>query len=76
MPLVRIDLAQEHPAGNERRDIGQVIYEAMRATHERGPRAGAFERFFLEAARTAYPAGGFTADQNFSYGATVDLIER
>ncbi len=32
MPLVRIDLAQGHPAGNERRDIGQVIYEAMRAT--------------------------------------------
>jgi len=55
--------------------FGQEIAVA-RTTHERGPLAGAFERFFLEAARTAYPAGGFTADQNFRYGATVDLIER
>src|SRR5262245_36707839 len=55
--------------------FGQEIAVA-RTTHERGPLAGAFERFFLEAARTAYPTGGFTADQNFRYGATVDLIER
>lgn len=33
----------------------------------------AFERFFLEAARTAYPAGGFARATTFQYGAEVNL---
>jgi 4-oxalocrotonate tautomerase len=31
MPLVRIDLAQGHPV-EDGRDIGEVVYDAMRAT--------------------------------------------
>jgi hypothetical protein len=47
-----------------------------RTIRERGPLTAAFEQFFMEAARTAYPAGGFTAESNFRYGATLNLIER
>jgi hypothetical protein len=33
----------------------------------------AFERFFREAARTAYPAGGFADVTKFHYGAELNL---
>jgi hypothetical protein len=55
--------------------FGQEIAVA-RTIRERGPLTAAFEQFFMEAARTAYPAGGFTAESNFRYGATLNLIER
>ncbi|MFZ0122554.1 MAG: hypothetical protein WAL48_00025, partial [Xanthobacteraceae bacterium] len=72
-----------HPAPSKGRYIavpaaepfGQEIAVA-RTIRERGPLTAAFEQFFMEAARAAYPAGGFTAESNFRYGATVNLIER
>ena len=39
-----------------------------------GPLTSAFERFFLEAARSAYPAGGFA--EQVRYGAQLDLTGR
>ena len=38
-----------------------------------GPVTSAFERFFLDAARTAYPAGGFAEPATFQYGAALNL---
>jgi phenylpyruvate tautomerase PptA (4-oxalocrotonate tautomerase family) len=58
MPLVRIDLAQGHPAGNERRDIGQVIYEAMRATLD----VPDGDRFQI---MTAHPGADLVIDPNY-----------
>jgi hypothetical protein len=51
--------------------FGQDI-AMVRTTHARSPLAAAFERFFLEAARTAYPNGGF-AELGAAFGANVDL---
>lgn len=45
----------------------------VRTTAEQGPVAQAFHRFFLETARTAYPAGGFAAITTFAYGGKLDL---
>ncbi len=52
--------------------FGQPIAMA-RAADEHGTLTAAFERFFLEAARTAYPEGGFAAAESFAFGTAVDL---
>jgi hypothetical protein len=44
-----------------------------RTTREQGPLASAFEKFFLDAARTAYPEGGFASEEHFRYGSEVSL---
>jgi hypothetical protein len=51
--------------------FGQDI-AMVRTTRTRSALAASFERFFLEAARTAYPDGGF-ADLGATFGANVDL---
>jgi hypothetical protein len=51
--------------------FGQDIAMA-RTTRARSQLADAFERFFLEAARTAYPEGGF-AELGATFGANIDL---
>jgi Bacterial extracellular solute-binding protein len=48
-------------------DIGMV-----RTSHARSALAASFERFFLEAARTAYPEGGFS-DLGAAFAASTDL---
>jgi hypothetical protein len=55
--------------------FGQEIAVAP-TIRERGPLSAAFEQFFLETARTAYPDGGFTAVKHFRYGATLNLLDR
>ena len=52
--------------------FGQEIAVA-RTTAKQGPAAKAFLGFFLEKARTAYPAGGFAAATSFDYGKELDL---
>jgi hypothetical protein len=52
--------------------FGQDIAVAHTAG-DHGRLTSAFRRFFLEAARTAYPAGGFAAPESFRFGAQVDL---
>jgi hypothetical protein len=52
--------------------FGQEIAMA-RTAREHGSLTAAFERFFLESARTAYPEGGFAAPQTFRYGAELSL---
>jgi len=52
--------------------FGQEIAVA-RTGAGREPAAEAFLRFFLEAARTAYPANGFAATTSFDYGKELDL---
>ena len=52
--------------------FGQEIAIA-RTTAGREPAAEAFLRFFLEAARTVYPANGFAATTSFDYGKELDL---
>jgi hypothetical protein len=52
--------------------FGQTI-AMVRAADESGPLTAAFERFFLEAARTVYPEGGFSASESFAFGTSVDL---
>jgi hypothetical protein len=47
-----------------------------RTARERSPLSAAFEQFFIEAARTAYPQSGFTAAKDFRYGAQLNLISR
>jgi hypothetical protein len=37
------------------------------------PATSAFERFFLDAARTVYPSGGFAEPATFQYGAELNL---
>jgi len=54
--------------------FGQELAMANTAREPR-PLAAAFERFFLQAARTAYPAGGFAPAENFGYGAEIDLTK-
>jgi len=44
-----------------------------RVAGERPPIADAFARFFLAAARTAYPDGGFSPLSDFAYGRVIDL---
>lgn len=51
--------------------FGQDIAMA-RTVHARSPLAAAFQRFFLEKARAAYPEGGF-ADLGAGFGAQVGL---
>jgi hypothetical protein len=51
--------------------FGQDI-AMVRTIHARSALAASFERFFLEAARTAYPEGGF-ADLGSTFGANLDL---
>lgn len=51
--------------------FGQEVAIA-RTIGARSPLAAAFQQFFLEAARTAYPEGGF-ADLGAGFGATVGL---
>jgi hypothetical protein len=41
-----------------------------------GPLIDAFERFFLDAAGSAYPSGGFADPATFKYGAELDLSKR
>jgi len=55
--------------------FGQSI-AIVRAADEHGPLTAAFERFFLEAARTAYEEGGFSASESFPFGTTIDLKSR
>ena len=55
--------------------FGQEIAMA-RTSSERGSLPAAFERFFLETARTAYPAAGFATPQSFQYGAELALNEK
>jgi hypothetical protein len=55
--------------------FGQEIAVA-RTIRERGPLPAAFEQFFVDVARTAYPEGGFTAAKDFRYGATLNLIDQ
>jgi hypothetical protein len=47
-----------------------------RAAGERSPIADAFARFFLAAAATAYPDGGFSPLSTFAYGSVIDLTAR
>src|SRR5262249_33411538 len=54
--------------------FGQEIAVA-RTMCAQTPLAAAFGRFFLEAARTAYPNGGFADTEHFRYGATLGLIK-
>jgi hypothetical protein len=51
--------------------FGQEIAVAS-TVREHGSLTAAFERFFLEAARAAYPEGGFAAPGTFRYGAELD----
>jgi hypothetical protein len=51
--------------------FGQDI-AMVRTTRARSALTAAFERFFLEVARSAYPEGGF-ADLGSTFGATLDL---
>ena len=51
--------------------FGQDI-AMTRTVHARSPMADAFQRFFLEKARAAYPEGGF-ADLGAGFGAQVGL---
>jgi len=44
----------------------------VRTSHARSALAASFERFFLEAARTAYPEGGFS-DLGAAFAASTDL---
>ena len=55
--------------------FGQEIAMA-RTTKARTEAAGAFERFFMDAARTAYPSGGFTATTGFEFGRELVLAAR
>jgi hypothetical protein len=55
--------------------FGQEIAVA-RSTSKREPAAEAFLRFFMEIARTAYPANGFAATTTFEYGKELDLSPR
>jgi 4-oxalocrotonate tautomerase len=57
MPLVRIDLAQGHPVGDGR-DIGQVVYDAMRATLN-VPEGDRFQVI------TPHPAAELAIDANY-----------
>jgi hypothetical protein len=52
--------------------FGQAI-AMVRAVDEHGPLTAAFERFFLETSRTAYPEGGFSAPENFPFGSAINL---
>jgi hypothetical protein len=52
--------------------FGETIAVA-RAAGEHSALTAAFETFFLTAARTAYPAAGFSAPETFAFGAAVDL---
>jgi hypothetical protein len=47
-----------------------------RAAGEASPIADAFARFFLAAASTAYPEGGFSPVRDFAYGSVIDLTAR
>jgi hypothetical protein len=53
--------------------FGQEIAMA-RTRRDTGPLTAPFERFFMQAARTAYPEGGFAAPQDFQFGGEVRLI--
>jgi hypothetical protein len=48
----------------------------VRTVREPRPLTIAFERFFLEAARTAYPEGGFAGAATFQYGAEANLMSK
>jgi hypothetical protein len=52
--------------------FGQELLLA-RTRRSPGSVVSAFERFFLDAARTAYPAGGFAEPATFRYGAELNL---
>jgi hypothetical protein len=56
-------------------DFGRDIALA-RVAGERPPTADAFARFFLAAARSAYPDGGFSPLSDFAYGRVIDLTAR
>jgi hypothetical protein len=55
--------------------FGQEI-AILRTSGEHGPLAEAFGKFFLDAARSAYPAAGFTASDKFEYGKILQLAGR
>jgi hypothetical protein len=55
--------------------FGQEI-AIVRTSGEYGPLAEAFGKFFLDAARSAYPAAGFTASDKFEYGKILQLSGR
>jgi hypothetical protein len=55
--------------------FGQELAIA-RTVREPGHLTAAFERFFRDAARTAYPAGGFADVTKFHYGAALNLRGR
>jgi hypothetical protein len=65
--LRHVDVPAAAPFGQEL----ALVKTARAAT----PLTAAFQRFFLETARTAYPAGGFASPQTFSYGAELDLAK-
>ena len=52
--------------------FGQQIALA-RTVHSASPSVAQFERFFLEVARAAYPAGGFATPDTFAYGTELSL---
>jgi hypothetical protein len=52
--------------------FGQELALA-KTVREEGHLTAAFERFFRDAARTAYPAGGFADVTKFHYGAELNL---
>ena len=54
--------------------VADIAMARMR--RDLGPLTAPFERFFMQAARTAYPDGGFAAAQDFQFGGEVDLIGR
>jgi len=59
-------------------DAERFGQELALARTEREPSrlTAAFERFFLDAARTAYPARGFADQSKFQYGAELNLHDR
>ena len=56
-------------------DFGRDIALA-RVAAERSPIVDAFARFFLAAARTAYPDGGFSPLSDFAYGRVIETARR
>jgi hypothetical protein len=56
----------------EAEPFGQTIAMA-RTVGDPRPLVDAFEQFFLEVARTAYPQGGFSAEKDFQFGAELNL---
>lgn len=62
-------------AVNGAEQFGQQIALA-RTVRSAGPIVAQFERFFLDVALGAYPAGGFAAPDTFAYGTELSLITK